>query len=235
MTKLLVYAKWCRKQHTYSKKKAVSSQAEEDSGLRFSSASVLVPSSGFAENTALARKTVSCCRSFRGALKSLSSYFLAALIVSGFGAYVKQASSRHDRGVRMILTSLSDNQGGESPVRRLGAFANARLRKLHFCWWVFLCFACLLGISEGRPIQWYSFPLQNPLSTTPPRPGPTPHDGPETDPMTDLKRTQNPERDRNGPETDRNQVLWGGRGGVGTRVGAMGGLWGKKKITRPVA
>ena len=76
------------------------------------------------------------------------------------------------------------------------------------------------------------FPLQKPLSPTPPRPHPT-----------DPKRTRNtPETEPNGPERtrternpaemDRNQALSGGTaGGVGF-VGLGGGLQRKKKITR---
>ena len=123
------------------------------------------------------------------------------------------------------------------------------LTLVHSClFWKFdiggYIFLSTVGIwtSHEHTIIVIFFPLQNPLSTTPPRPDPTPQDGPQTD----LKRTRNgPQRTRNGPQQTRNRpkrtrngpesisLGWdGGEGGCRDR-GCGGGLQGKKKITTP--
>ena len=54
-------------------------------------------------------------------------------------------------------------------------------------------------------VIFFSFPLQKPLSPTPPRPHPTPRSGPETDP----KQTRNgAKRSRTGPKRSQKEPKW---------------------------
>ena len=65
------------------------------------------------------------------------------------------------------------------------------------------------------------------LSTTPPRPDPTPRDRPKTDPKWTETDPKCAETDPKRTETDQDQAFWEGGGVVG--VGGWGGCKGKRK------
>ena len=72
------------------------------------------------------------------------------------------------------------------------------------------------------PLLWRA--LKKPLSPTPPRPHPTPRNGPETDPKQTRNGAKWSRTEPNRAEMDRNQALSGGTAGKFVRMGGVGGL-----------
>ena len=168
------------------------------------------------------------CKQIRGYLRK-KVFFLRFLDFPGAPRTVlKRAKKRQKKGEKGQKRPIS-GKGGQTPLKPpfvtppFAAASNCKQRS-----WIRLFSIVDFEEDQRGSTKWASmnrpnlsdnsFPLQKPLSPTPPRPHPTPQNGPET----------HPKRTPSGPEMHRNQALWDGTAGGLSGWGGVGGCKGKR-------